>query len=56
MFLNPPNDPKFSYLFYTNETRSKHNELTFLQETIDDVYIFHKQDRNIMSHVLKISI
>jgi hypothetical protein len=45
MLLKPPNDPKFSYLFYTNKAGSKHNELTFLQ-TIGDVYILHKQNKH----------
>jgi hypothetical protein len=29
-FCKPPNDPKFPYLFYTNEAKQKHNESTFL--------------------------
>jgi hypothetical protein len=30
-FHTPPEDPKFPYLFYTNEARLKHNGLTFLR-------------------------
>ncbi len=29
-FCTPPEDSKFPYLFYTNEARLKHTELTFL--------------------------
>jgi hypothetical protein len=39
-FCTPPKDPKIPYLFYTNEARLKHNELTVLQSD-GDVYIFH---------------
>jgi hypothetical protein len=45
MFRTPPKDPKFPYLFYTNEARLKHNELTFLQSD-GDVYIFHVEDKH----------
>ncbi len=36
----PSNNPKFSYLFYMNETRQKHNESTFPWSE-RDVFIFH---------------
>jgi hypothetical protein len=39
-------DPKFPYLFYTNETKQKHHELTFLQSD-GDVFILCAQDRHI---------
>jgi len=29
-FCTLPNDPKFSYLFYINESKQKHNEWAFL--------------------------
>jgi uncharacterized protein YdeI (YjbR/CyaY-like superfamily) len=29
-FRTLPNDPKFSYLFYINESKQKHNESAFL--------------------------
>jgi len=45
MFRTPPKDPKFPYLFYTNEARLKHNELTCLQSD-GDVYIFHVEDKH----------
>jgi hypothetical protein len=37
-FCTPPNDPKFPYLFYTNETKQKHNELAFFRIE-EDVFI-----------------
>jgi hypothetical protein len=39
-FCTPSNDPKFSYLFYMNETKQKHNESTFLWGE-GDVFILH---------------
>jgi hypothetical protein len=44
-FCTPPEDPIFPYLFYTNEARLKHNELTFLRSD-GDVYIFHVEDKH----------
>ncbi len=40
-----PNDPKFPYLFYTNEVKQKHNALAFLQSE-GDVFILQAQDRH----------
>jgi hypothetical protein len=34
-FHTSPNDPKFPYLFYTNEAKQKHNESTFFQNEGD---------------------
>jgi hypothetical protein len=36
---------KLPYLFYTNETRFKHNESAFLQND-GDSYIFHVEDKH----------
>ncbi len=36
------NDPKLSYLFYTNQANQKHNESTFLQSE-GDVFILCAQ-------------
>jgi hypothetical protein len=44
-FHTPPKDPNFQYLFYTNESRLKHNESTFLRSD-GDVYIFHVKDKH----------
>ncbi len=44
-FHTPPIDPKFPYLFYTNETKQKRNELIFLRSE-GDVFILHAQDRH----------
>jgi hypothetical protein len=41
----PPKDPKLPYSFYTNETRLKHNESTFLQSD-GNVCIFCAQDKH----------
>ncbi len=43
-FRTPPNDPKFPYLFYTDETNKKHNESTFQNE--GDVFILCAQDKH----------
>jgi hypothetical protein len=39
------NDPKFPYLFYTNEVKQKHNESTFLRSE-GDVFILCAQDKH----------
>jgi hypothetical protein len=44
-FCTPLEDPKFPYLFYTNESRLKHNESTFLPSD-GNVYIFHVKDKH----------
>ncbi len=44
-FCTLPNDPKFPYLFYTNEVKQKHHELTFVQSE-RDVFILHAQKRH----------
>ncbi len=44
-FCTPLEDPKLPYLFYTNETRLKHNELTFLRND-GDVCIFCVEDKH----------
>jgi hypothetical protein len=44
-FHTLPSDPKFPYLFYTNEAKQKHNESIFLQSE-RDVFILHAQDRH----------
>jgi hypothetical protein len=44
-FHTPLENPKFPYLFYTNEARLKHNESTFLWSD-EDVYIFHAKDKH----------
>jgi hypothetical protein len=44
-FCTPPNDPKFPYLFYTNEAKQNHNESVFLWNE-RDVFILHAQDRH----------
>jgi hypothetical protein len=44
-FCKPLKDPKLTYLFYTNETRLKHNESTFLWNH-EDVYLFHVEDKH----------
>jgi hypothetical protein len=36
----------FHICFIQMKQGQKHNELTFLQETIGDVYILHKQDKH----------
>jgi hypothetical protein len=45
MFSYTSKDPKFPYLFYTNESRLKHNESTFLGSD-GDVYIFCVEDKH----------
>jgi hypothetical protein len=40
-----PYDPKFPYLFYTNEAKQKHNEKAFLRSE-GDVFILCAQDRH----------
>ena len=42
---NPPNDPKFPYLFYRNIPKLQHNEYVF-QRTEDSVYVFYKEDKH----------
>ncbi len=44
-FRTLPNDLKFPYLFYMNETKQKQNESTFLQNE-GDVFILCAQDRH----------
>jgi hypothetical protein len=44
-FCTSPNDPKFPYLFYTNEVKQKHNASAFLQSE-GDVFILCAQDRH----------
>ncbi len=44
-FCTPPKDPNFPYLFYTNDSRLKHNESTFLRSD-GDVYIFRVEDKH----------
>jgi len=45
-FHAPPDDPKFSYLFYMNETKQKYNEWAFLRSE-RDVFILRAQDRHL---------
>jgi hypothetical protein len=44
-FRTPPKDPNFPYLFYTNESRLKRNESSFLRSD-GNVYIFHVEDKH----------
>jgi len=53
-FHTPPNDAKFSYLFYTNEVTLKHNELIFFW--IDrDVYTIQNETSWYMSSIISIA-
>jgi hypothetical protein len=49
-FCTPPNDPKFPYLFYTNEAKQKDNELVFFK--VEGMYSYCVHMIDIMIHVL----